>query len=492
MVAWRHGILSVALCLGCDSAAQRGSDDDVPEAGRPLSRAVATVIGAAARPVLCEHEQRSDVVRDLFCSADPPQIASLAALEAALGVPTPIGVRSESSGAVMLAHSTALSGELVSELNPRAILISKGISIAFSRGLQQVEIAAAERGREGHFNFYLLEFTQACNHEAEGCGPAQLYAAGVEADWQSLTVRDDEDLKNTASDCRQCHQRGTDKAILLMREYHSPWTHFFGPDADEPKSYPEPTGSALLRDFLRLQGDQPYANIAPGTLKVLSGLVLQLLVDPAQPLRYEGSKITGERWPWREGGYPAQPERSATWDAAFAAWQRGEQLALPFYAPRVTDPAKQAALIEQYRSTGELPDLADIFPDDPQLRAEIGLQTTPDATAAQTLIQACGGCHNDVLDQNISRARFNIALARMDRAELDVAVARLLAAPDDPGVMPPRGRRQIPRDKLRELIEYLQRGARSADDVALLEHAAASGMAGGAPRVYPTQYPDFP
>ncbi|HET8938102.1 MAG TPA: hypothetical protein VFN67_31880, partial [Polyangiales bacterium] len=247
-----------------------------------------------------------------------------------------------------------------------------------------------------------------------------------------------------------------------------------------------PTGSALLRDFLKARGDEAYANVSADVLKSVIGLTLELQVDPAQPLSFNGSKIAGERWPWRDGGFPAEPERSATWDSAFEAFRRGEQLPLPFYAPRATDPVKQAALSEAYQDyrngridASELPDLADIFPDDPQLRAEIGLQTEPSASPAQTLVQACGTCHNDVLDQSISRARFNIALARMDRAELDVAIARILSAPDEPGVMPPPGRRQIAPEKVRELARYLERSQRSAEDDALLEHAAQLGMTGG-------------
>jgi len=48
-----------------------------------------------------------------------------------------------------------------------------------------------------------------------------------------------------------------------------------------------------------------------------------------------------------------------------------------------------------------------------------------------------------VLDQSLSRALFNIDLSRMDRAELDLAVARIRAEPGTPGAMPPAGRRQL-------------------------------------------------
>jgi hypothetical protein len=208
------------------------------------------------------------------------------------------------------------------------------------------------------------------------------------------------------------------------------------------------------------------------------------VIESRQPLVFDGLAILNERWPWSPGGYGAGPARSPTWDAAYAAFQRGEQLPLPHPDPRPTDPAKQAALTEAYRAfregtlaAEELPDLADVFPDDPEVRAEIGLSTAPGASPAEVLVQACGPCHNGVLDQSITRARFSIDLARMDRAELDVAIARITAPPGSAGVMPPPGRRQLHGTSRGELVEYLRRGERPAEDDALLARAARLGMA---------------
>jgi hypothetical protein len=163
-------------------------------------------------------------------------------------------------------------------------------------------------------------------------------------------------------------------------------------------------------------------------------------------------------------------------------------LALPYFDPRPTDPTKQAALSDAYRRyrSGEiraegLPDLSDIYSDDGQARAEIGLQTEPSASPAQTLVQACGACHNDVLDQSISRARFSIALSRMDRAELDLAIARLQAPRASAGAMPPNVTRQLDPNCLQKLVDYMRQDLRLADDDALLDRAAHLGMAGGAP-----------
>jgi mono/diheme cytochrome c family protein len=390
------------------------------------------------------------------------------------------------TGAVVVAHSTALSGDVVSELNPRTIILGPGMFLAFSRGIQQVEIAAVDKNVGGYFNFYLVTFRQACNDAAQGCIPGDLFTPRIEADWQTLILEDDEELKNTPSDCRQCHQRGVEQPVLLMRELDGPWTHFFGPDQEEPADFPEVTGTGLLLDYLRAKGDERYSNLSQQVMRSTVGFTLQGAVTRPQPLLFDGSTIMNERWPWTmETGYPVTPARSATWYAAYDAFKRGEQLPLPYHEPRVSDKTKAeklSAAYQAYRSgqlpAEELPDFKDIFPDDPQVRAEIGLQTEPGAQPVQTLIQACGSCHNDVLDQTISRARFNVALGRMSREEIDLAIARLEAPANSSLRMPPAGRRQIEPEDMARLITYLKSTERSAEDDTLLDNVAKLGMAG--------------
>jgi hypothetical protein len=111
------------------------------------------------------------------------------------------------------------------------------------------------------------------------------------------------------------------------------------------------------------------------------------------------------------------------------------------------------------------------------VRAEIGLQVEPNATPAEALIQACCPCHNDVLDQTLSRARFNVALSRMSRAELDLAIERIQQPLDATGVMPPPESRQLTDAVRARLVSYLQQGARPSEDDMLLDQAAVLGMA---------------
>ncbi|HEX5658312.1 MAG TPA: hypothetical protein VFX59_14015 [Polyangiales bacterium] len=455
----------------------------------------------ADRPGFCDRPG-DDVVRDVFCGDVAPQITNLRELYDQLGVNgsiRPPGATAYADAgyaiedpttiidvAVFMGHSTALSGRLVSPINPRAILFGKHNVSTFQRGVQQVEIVAFARDRS-FLNFYLLQFEQACNETT--CKPGDLFTPRVEQNWLRVGVRDAEQLKNTTFDCRQCHQRGRDMPMLLMRELEFPWTHFF--ELDDPSysagALPGVRGLDLVRDYNRAKGDEPYAGLAAYTLRHTFGVLLQNLVARDQPLLFDAPKIEEERWPFNEqdGTYPAAPGASASWEAAYEAFKRGEQLAMPHFDPRPTDAVKQAALTAAYQRfrngelrADELPDLSDIFPDDPMERARIGLQNEPGATPAQALVQVCAGCHNDVLDQTISRARFNVALARMSAAELEVAIDRLQRDPQAPGAMPPPESRHLDPDARARLITYLR--DRNTDDDAFLGRAASLGMTGGA------------
>ena len=532
--------------LDSDAVTAAAGSMDGGAAGATADASFVPGAGYPGRPGFCERAG-ADAIRDLFCGSAPPSIDSLRALQLLIGVnpsarasspsaydagameyPSEPSALDASAGTadgglasgdastpraydagesypaaassittvivdyvVLLGHSTALSGHLVSPLNPRVIMAGSGTVMAFSRGVQQVELITSARDRGG-FNFYLLNFEQACTKRAGGCAPGDLFTPRIEADWTRVVARDAEELKNTPSDCRQCHQRGKDAPVLLMRELQSPWTHFFEPDPEGSAHYALPgvRGQDLVEDYVHAKGDEPYGGVPARTARQTVGFFLQNLAGEGQPLFFDAPTIEAERWPPDAAGhYAAEPKPSPTWERGYEAFKRGEQLALPYLEPRVTDPQKQARLSEAYRAyragqlpAEQLPDLSDIFPDDALVRARIGLQTEPGATPVEALIQACGSCHNDVLDQTISRANFNIALSRMSRAELDLALDRLQRGAGAAGVMPPPEGRQLDPAALAALVSYLQKNQRSADDDARLERAAQLGMAGGARR----------
>jgi len=456
---------------------------------------------ASGAPALCARPG-ADVIRDTFCKPVPPTLTGLRELQSLLGVdPELQGYKAPINGTlpftnglpavnfvIALGHSTALSGHLVSPINPRVFFLTQDLVVAYQRGVQRVEIAVRARDRLG-FNFYLLGFRQDCNAAPGGCKPGDLYTPSVERDWRGVSLQDDEDLKNSALDCRQCHARGRAEPQLLMRELQSPWTHFFLPLPDTPPVIKQPgvTGVDLTRDYVAAKGDEPYASASNSAMRHTPAATLEGLAGKEQPLVFDSETILRERYPGAKPGETPEPLPSPTWERGYEAFKRGEQLALPYVEPRATDPRKQAQLTEAYSryrrgelSADMLPDLSDIFPDDPVLRARIGLQTEPDCAPADALIQACGSCHNDALDGSVSRARFNIDVSRLDRAELELAIERIQLPPHHPLVMPPREARQLEPGARKRLLAFLRDASAPARADPALQHAAARGMVSSA------------
>lgn len=415
----------------------------------------------ADAPALCMR-RGDDAVRRLFCGPKAPVIAGLADLIRSLKLTV----------STLLGHSTALGGQLVSEINPRSIHLRSGAcgdfsALAFVRGEQRVELASYDH-IPGRFNFYLLEFRQACNDASGGCSHGDLFTPAIEQGWQALRLTDDEELKNSAQDCRRCHQRGAreplHEPVLLMRELFSPWTHFF--ESDQPSS-------ELRERYRSAKGDEPYAGFDPDEIVGISAggpLQLQRVIEESQgcepthyqPLEFSSSTIESEL---RMEG------RSRTWRRAYEAFRLGEAVAPPYFKPVATDPEKVAARAADYQrflqgelSKDELPDMRDVFPDDPQTRAEIGLTVEPDASGPALSVQACEACHNGLLDPTLSRARFDVDLTRMSREQLDRAIERLSLPEDDPLTMPPKEARTLDPPGRARLIAYLRDFAAPAAD----------------------------
>jgi hypothetical protein len=483
------GLLCTAMLMACaaDAAQPSGSS---PSEGERVAASLRD-----GRPGFCARSAY-DAVWTAFCEGPTPALRSLRDLQQLLEVEPAERVPPQAdqdfydpgvvSNVVAMSHSTALSGQLVSSINPRVIIFGSAVYMAFQRGVQRVELASRS-DEPGAFNFYLVSFQQACNAGPAGCAPGDLYTPRIESDWTEVAIEDAEDLKNTPQDCRQCHQRDREHGGLLMRELESPWTHFFERDRMAANTLPGVRGDDLLREYLHAKGDEAYGGVDMELISNTSALVLENLAGRAQPLVFDARSIERERWPTVDGAYVREPRPSPTWEKGYEAFQRGEQLALPYVEPSAADPDKLAQRTEAYRryragelAASELPDLGDIFPDDPRLRARIGLSTEPDAGAASALIQACGACHNDVLDQSLSRARFSVDVSRLSRSELDAAIERIERPATAPGVMPPKEARQLDAETRERVIAHLRAGASSLDPDGLLERAAELGMTGGA------------
>jgi mono/diheme cytochrome c family protein len=468
------------------------------DASSPVQPAKPTLRRAGADPLayrlrgldqlrsVCSHAG-DDSIRSLFCGDVPPKISSMLELLTALKIDGSMlgGLNALS----MVAHSTSLGARSISSINPRMVAVRiepplfddannpvgptvqdgvpELITIAFSRGEQFSELMVRDR-IDRELRFYLLAFRQACNDADGGCAPGDLLTPETEQNWLETSLYDERDLANTVLDCAPCHQPdgpGTSK-LLRMQELHTPWTHWLGASTEG--------GQALLDDYIAAKGDEPFAGYTGQQVQSANPVNLNLQAvyagPNAQPNPFDSAAIEAEvrRSAAALGG--AQPKdntipgRSDTWRVGYESARRGESMTFPYHDVKVSDPAKLARMTDAYRAyrRGELdrsllPDIRDVLPDDPQRLAEMGLMTEPGLSGEDVLLQACSICHNDRLDQTLSRARFRANLVGVDRAERDNAIARLRLTEDDPLAMPPPRLRTLTPEARSRAIEALMR-----------------------------------
>jgi hypothetical protein len=191
---------------------------------------------------------------------------------------------------------------------------------------------------------------------------------------------------------------------------------------------------------------------------------------PAQPNAFDSAQIEREveQSAAADGGNQpvdnSVPGQSETWNALYARAKRGQAIPVPYHDVKVTDPDKLAQMTQAYvdyregrLSSDELPDIRDIYPDAPLLRAQMGLVTEPGLDGEGVLLQACGQCHNDRLDQTLSRSRFNVDLTKLSRAEKDRAIGRIQQKRGALAAMPPDKARALSDEGRSRLIALLQR-----------------------------------
>lgn len=397
-----------------------------------------------------------DLVRDVFCGPRPAEITSMSELHAAFDLS--FGKVGGIHGIAVTAHSTSLSARSVSAINPRVIVVqlesppAELLAIGFARGEQLIEIMVRDRV-DRELRFYIAGFRQACNEAPFGCTPGDLITPAIERDWDEVTLYAEQDVANTVLDCAPCHQPsgpGTPK-LIRMQELEAPWTHWFFRSSEG--------GRALLADYFEAHGDESYAGMRteeidsahPGNLSMLA--IFAGMTE--QPNQFDSQAIEDEI---RGGG------DSPTWRAIYRNAQRGDAIAVPYHSVKVTDPDKLARMTVAYQAyragelaPEELPDVRDVFPDDPERLAAMGVMTEPGASGEAVLLQACGQCHNPRLDPTLSRARFRADLVGMSRAAKDAAIERLRLPVDDPRAMPPALLRALTPDARERAIEALMR-----------------------------------
>jgi hypothetical protein len=458
------------------SGAGHSADSGPPPADVPAPRARGLEPlpdlprGAAQRTRFCNGDA-DDLVVDAFCAQEePPSVGSLGELLELLNV-DPARIDSN-AGYALTANSTALSMRSVSAINPRILFVRLEASeqellvVGYARGDTFVEATTRDR-LTGELRFYLLLFSLPCEFESE-CTPGDLLTPAVEQNWLSLDPYSEEDLANTVLDCRHCHQPdgpGTEK-ILRMQELEGPWTHWFSDTTIG--------GQALLDDYAAAKGDEDFAGLNLEQIRLsepeLLALVVRRTSGQSQPNSFASGRIEAEvrdSAAAKGGDQPTDnsvPGQSETWQVIYESARRGEAIPVPYHDVKVTDPVKLAKMTEAYRaytdgtlSVDALPDIRDVYPDDPERLAELGFATQPGTSAPEALFQACSQCHNDRLDQSISRADFNPALALTSTKAESEAIKRLQLPGDDIRAMPPRRLRSLAASVRDDLVDLFDR-----------------------------------
>jgi mono/diheme cytochrome c family protein len=430
--------------------------------------------GQAQLTTVCDRSQR-DKVMDALCGN--PAIRSVVELQEALGlgfVDRSDQAQNGSSGNPAFAlsgHSSSLVMREVSAINPRAFVFSPPpgqpihipgyVVMGFARGEPFVEIAA-EDPRTRALSFYVVKFELDCE-ASKSCKPGDTLTPAIEKNWRGWTLYQDEDLKNTIADCRQCHQPGgpSSKPMLRMQEIKDPWTHWFRND--------RPGGIALIQDFARAHGtNEDYFGIPASILQTADGRAMEDFVTGQgfgnQPNAFDSKQIESEV----RSSATEQPSlnfpkgQSSTWQRLYDSSSAGTFIPVPYHDVKVTDPNKLEFAIEQYKAVmaGTTPaaDLADIrrvFLDD--ALEEMSMRPRSGASGKEILVQACAQCHNSRLDQTISRAHFDVTqLDTMSDATKQAAIARMKLPANDRRHMPPALFRTLPDAALNAAVDALK------------------------------------
>lgn len=421
----------------------------------------------------------ADAIATAVCEGDqPPTIDSLTALLDLIGLEFEPGNLSNGDngnpGFTFVYHSTAVSTRFVNPINPRAIVFTGPVGgvvfppsgtpnpdlvmSAFTRGEPFVELVANDPVAD-ELRFYLLKFDLPCEDDPAGCSHADMLTPAVESGFTGWSLYDDADVGNTVLDCLQCHQPdgpGTPK-LLRMQELEEGWTHWFYPNRPENRLAMESYAEAhegegyggipaeLLTYSLLLENGEGSARPVPFFLTLANEGVTQ------QPNEFSSVDIRSER----NGagcqcfGCPNEPTLdpttscSPTWDAIYGAAVRGEQIAVPYFDGRITDPAKLTDATNAYRSTmdGIMPpdqmlDIRDILRD--EALPYLSFRPAPSLTGLEIMQHMCQHCHNSSLDQSLSRAGFNVEeLDSLPQSTKDLAIQRLQRDDDDIRKMPP-------------------------------------------------------
>jgi hypothetical protein len=412
----------------------------------------------------------ADTISQVLCTDPPPQITSIVELYDLLQIgliPAQIA---------LTGNSAALAARSVSAVNPRVILqsideLGVGTSVSFSRGDHVVEAVAYDAVAD-RLNFYVLRFYMACEDTEDGCSIHDRFSPATEADWTQWSLYQDIDLLNTPRDCLTCHQpKGPDSPrLLLMRQAEDTWMHWF-PSISILGQQPTLSDDVLTPLFLQMHGGEeryagvPLSVITPGG--GAAGIVVQQLLEvywgtvggvppgltPAgQPDTFDSIAIEQE----------GLAGSTSTWDAYYADVLSGDRRPIPHYRHDITDPVKRDAVIASYQAVMSgaaapetMLDPSDVL--DEQTEAELSFRPRADASAEEMLHHICQRCHDDDLDQSLSRADFNaVRPDELTAAQKAAAIDRLLQPAWSELKMPPPMFATLSEAQIETLVDFLE------------------------------------
>jgi mono/diheme cytochrome c family protein len=349
------------------------------------------------------------------------------------------------------------------------------VAMGFVRGEQFVELIANDPSVAGGkaLNFFLFRFQSACNSQPGGCTNGDLLTPAIEKGFTGYTLYEDLDINNTIFDCQQCHQANgpAGQKALRMQELQNPWGHFFRNNRsnglalfDDYGLAHGPAGFTTMTAYLTDQnGGKP--TLVPSTAEAYAGIPGAVIFNSNTTNNNGAQTAGGGPDPAAlEGlvenqGFQQQPNefisgRFLDKDPAVSGWMTifnnvliGADIPVPFYNTKVSDPTKITAMTSAYVSvmkgttpSSTLPDIRDAFLDTalPSMTFRPAASLITNSDGKGIMVQMCQQCHNPLLDQTISRAKFDVTkLSTMPADEKQKAILRINLPQDSFRRMPP-------------------------------------------------------
>ncbi|MBP9111472.1 MAG: hypothetical protein KBF88_01630 [Polyangiaceae bacterium] len=326
--------------------------------------------------------------------------------------------------------------------------------LTFARGDGVAEVAAFDKGAD-KLRLFLVKYELDCEKN-ETCQPGDSYTPESEQNWANVRVYEDVDLTNTMMDCTHCHTAPNGKKTLRMQELVDPWTHWISPWTAG--------GQALMNDYLNAHKDsETYGGIPGNLIRKSEPRTLELVIHD------NGYTMGADTFPSHQietevflssKGQPLDNRGasvSSTWNALFQTSLKGG-IPIPFRDVKTTDPLTLGSVAKRYKgalqSGAVAPSLRDLNKD------KVGTGITPPsgATGLQILTQVCTECHQATTDRTLSRSKFDMSrLSSLDRAEKDLAIARMLLPESDPQHMPFAKTRSLSPEQVQLAITELKK-----------------------------------